>query len=53
MNEHTERNPMAIQEEMNKFIEEKPMSERMKEPGKNGFLLDDQINEIDVTKRQK
>jgi hypothetical protein len=37
MNEHTERNPMAIQEEMNKFIEEKPMSERMKEPGRMGF----------------
>jgi hypothetical protein len=36
MNERPERNPRAFQEVMDKFIEEKPMPERMKESGEGG-----------------
>lgn len=46
MNEHTERNPSAFQDAINKSIEERPLSERIKEPGKNGPSLDSEIREI-------
>jgi hypothetical protein len=50
MNENKGRHPRAFQEAMNKFIEEKPMSERIKEPGTNGLSLDSKISEIPQAK---
>jgi hypothetical protein len=40
------RNPRAFQDAMDRRIEEKPESERMKEPGKNGPGLDDLIDDV-------
>jgi hypothetical protein len=40
MNQSPERNPMALQEALDKSTRKKPLSERMKEPGENGPPLD-------------
>jgi hypothetical protein len=45
MNQRPERNPRALQEAIEKFIQEKSISERMEEPGKNGPSLDSLISD--------
>jgi hypothetical protein len=43
MTNQSKRNPRALEEATEKSIREKPMSERIKEPGQNGPGLDDLI----------